>query len=343
MQLLDPDLPTGAAERLLVVHDDALIHDEAFGDPEATFALLCISKPIFALAALRMLQDRDDLGLDDDIRPHISELDERFAGVTIRHLLTHSSGITRDATPGRWSEERFLRWIARSPVEDRSPRYSVMTSWFLLSLVLESATGLRRSEILQRYALEPFGATLSLGAFSEHDRPQRVLELRTGEPAAELWWANHPEIAERAWMGSALRGRASEVLRIVSALASRPRRATFEPAMQEAIALLEHAVGDGLSTDGEGLHAFGFSHGALAGHRWLGLRPGREGFGSDSGTGSFILADPERALAVVYLSTIVREPIASLARRRRLLDRVYDEVERGSAWGRGYPDGRSKA
>jgi len=334
VQLLDPDLPAGAAERLLVVHDEQLVHDEAFGDPEATFALLCISKPIFALAALWMLQDLDDLGLDDEIRPYVPELDERFAGVTIRHLLTHSTGITRDATPGRWTEERFLRWIARSPVEDRSPRYSVMTSWFLLSRVLEAATGLHRGEILQRYALEPFGATLGHGAFSEHDRPRWVLDRHTGEPAAELWWADDPEIAERAWMGSALRGRASEVLRIVSALASRPRRATLEPAMQDAIALLEQPVGEGLSTDGEGLHAFGFSHGALTGHRWLGLRPGREGFGSDSGTGSFIFADPERSLAVVYLSTIVREPIASLARRRRLLDRVYDEVERDSAWGK---------
>lgn len=328
MQLIDPDLPAGISERVLVVHNDRLVHDESFGDADANFALLCISKPLFAFAALHLMQQLNTPKLDDEIYHLLPELDERFAGITFRNLLTHSTGIERDATPGRWTQGRYLRWIGRSAVNRGRPiRYSVMTSWFLLGRALEVATGLSCGDILQRFALEPCGSELSIGKFEDCDRPLPVLDLRTGEPSAALWWADDAEVAAHAWIGTGVRGRIQEVLRIVSVLASRPQRASLQPSCQAAIDLLERPVGDGLSTDGRGLHAFGYSHGAFTGHRWLGLPSGREGFGSDSGTGSFILADPTRSLAVVYLSNADREPVTGLAKRRRLLSRVYGDLE----------------
>ncbi|OZC04462.1 serine hydrolase [Rubricoccus marinus] len=46
----------------------------------------------FTAFAIALLAERGELGLDDDIRAHIPELPDLGATVTIRHLLTHTSG-----------------------------------------------------------------------------------------------------------------------------------------------------------------------------------------------------------------------------------------------------------
>jgi CubicO group peptidase (beta-lactamase class C family) len=57
---------------------------------ESAFQLASVSKPITALAVLILKQD-GKLGLDDTLQTYIPELPYR--GITIRHLLTHRSGL----------------------------------------------------------------------------------------------------------------------------------------------------------------------------------------------------------------------------------------------------------
>ncbi|MGX1131981.1 CubicO group peptidase (beta-lactamase class C family) [Streptomyces glaucescens] len=331
MSLLDGDrLPPTVSERIIVRLAGDVVHDEHVGDKDATFALLCVSKPVFALAALNFLLGRDDVSLDDPVRPFLpAAFGPQFDSVRIGDLLTHSSGITRDATPGRWSEARFQRWIAGSPVDPaRGPTYSVMSGWYVLSLALENASGLDRTAFARRFGVEPFGARLGFGPLASGEEPPLpVMNRETGDREPDLWWADAPEIMERAWPGSGFRGGAEDLMRIFGALATGGERDALPKPLRAAADLLERPAGDGLSTDGEGKHAFAFSHGALVGSQWLGQRPGREALGHDSGTGSFVLADPGRELAVVYLSNLVREPVESLLRRRRLVKRIYDRLE----------------
>ncbi|MEW2403455.1 serine hydrolase domain-containing protein [Streptomyces sp. NPDC046862] len=330
MLLSDGRLPESVAERIIVRQAGELILEEHVGAKDATFSLLCVSKPVFAFAALNFLLGRTDVSLDDSVRRYLpTAFGRQFDAVRIRDLLTHSSGITREATPGRWSEARFQRWIAGSPVDTkRGPKYSVTTGWYVLSLVLERVSGMGRVAFTKRFGFEPFGARLGYGALLPREEPPLpIMNRETGEREPDLWWADTPEVMQCAWPGSGFRSKAEELMRIFAVMASPEQRSALPVPQRLAVEHLERPVGDGLSTDGEGKHAFGFSHGALVGWQWLGQPPGREAFGSDSGTGSFALADSRRELSVVYLSNLVREPVQSLLRRRRLMTRVFDQLD----------------
>ncbi|QOW02037.1 serine hydrolase domain-containing protein [Rhodococcus pyridinivorans] len=331
MTLLDGGrLPVSVSERIIVRQAGETLFDEHIGAKDATFSLLCVSKPIFALAALHFLLGQTDVSLDAPVRRFLpTAFGPRFDSIRISDLLTHSSGITRDATPGRWTEERYQRWIAGSPVDlTRTPRYSVMTGWYVLSLVLERASGTDRTVIAEHFGFEPFGANLGYGALSPGEPPPLpIMNRQTGEREPDLWWADAPEILRCAWAGSGFRGEAEELMRIFDVIASAEGREALPGALRDAVGYLMRPVGGGLSTDGEKKHAFTFSHGAFVGWQWLGQRPGREALGFDSGTGSFVLADVRREMAVVYLSNLVREPVESLMRRRRLMMRIYAHLD----------------
>jgi CubicO group peptidase (beta-lactamase class C family) len=57
---------------------------------ESAFQLASISKPITALAVL-VLKEDGKIGIDDSLKKYIPELP--YPGITIRHLLTHRSGL----------------------------------------------------------------------------------------------------------------------------------------------------------------------------------------------------------------------------------------------------------
>ena len=80
----------------LYVRQREIVFQRAFGrahDPDSVFLLASITKPMTAIGVM-ILVDRGQLTLSDPVRKHIPE----FTGgerdlVTIRHLLTHTSGL----------------------------------------------------------------------------------------------------------------------------------------------------------------------------------------------------------------------------------------------------------
>ena len=68
--------------------------------PDAIFWIASMTKPITATAVL-MLQDEGRLSVDDPVEKYLPEFkglrtaDGKPAAVTIRHLLTHTSGMAR--------------------------------------------------------------------------------------------------------------------------------------------------------------------------------------------------------------------------------------------------------
>jgi len=63
--------------------------------------------PHFTAFAVLLLEERKQLHLDDDIRKYLPEFPEYEKAITIRHLLTHSSGL-----PGYWSLKSLLGFQA---------------------------------------------------------------------------------------------------------------------------------------------------------------------------------------------------------------------------------------
>jgi len=60
--------------------------------PQTVFEIGSITKQITA-AALLLLAEEGRVGLDDPVGKHLPEVPASWAAVTVRHLLTHTSGI----------------------------------------------------------------------------------------------------------------------------------------------------------------------------------------------------------------------------------------------------------
>ncbi|HWM93765.1 MAG TPA: serine hydrolase [Thermoanaerobaculia bacterium] len=79
--------------------------------PETLFQAGSISKPIFALGAMRLVEE-GKLGLDDDVNQRLATWKIPATGswqprVTLRQLLSHSAGLTVHGFPGYGVEERI--------------------------------------------------------------------------------------------------------------------------------------------------------------------------------------------------------------------------------------------
>lgn len=149
-----------------------------FRDPENTlpitedtiFQLASISKT-FTSAAVMLLIREGTLHLEDEIVKFFPEIP--YPGVTIRHLLTHTSGIPDYFDDGDWfiriwKEEkrvpgndeilRFLRETKAKPyfAPGEGLHYS-NTGYNLLALLVERLSGVPYEEFLQKKIFEPAG------------------------------------------------------------------------------------------------------------------------------------------------------------------------------------------
>src|SRR5215212_498443 len=65
----------------------------------------------FTATAIMMLVEEGKLGLDDKITQHLSGLPASWGEITIRHLLTHTSGVVGDPLP--WSLDTVGKFYPR--------------------------------------------------------------------------------------------------------------------------------------------------------------------------------------------------------------------------------------
>ena len=111
----------------------------------SVFEIGSISKQ-FVSAAVMLLVQEGRLELDDPIHRYLMDLPSEWLGVTVRHLLTHTSGIpdyeeiaTYDIYGFRLTPEEVIR-IAHSRPVDFAPGegwYYSNTGYFLLSMIVE--------------------------------------------------------------------------------------------------------------------------------------------------------------------------------------------------------------
>lgn len=161
------DLPAAA---LAIGDADGKIRSETFaqgtGDMNAgsLFFLASVTKPIFATAFMRLVED-GKLSLDDPIQRHLPEFSGSAgkAEVTSRHLLTHTSGVPdfpidqiRSARP---SAARMTRFAIDSPLNFKAgTRWEYCSSsFYLLGLLIHRLTGMPYVRHLQARLLSPLG------------------------------------------------------------------------------------------------------------------------------------------------------------------------------------------
>ena len=133
--------------------------------PDTVFELASITKT-FTAAAILMLVEEGKLTLEDPIERHLPGAPEALRGITVRHLLTHTSGLKDRFEPqvgGTWfldySTENLFRNAARLPL-DFAPgergQYSDQ-GYFLLGMIIEKVAGRRYGEFLAGRIFQPLG------------------------------------------------------------------------------------------------------------------------------------------------------------------------------------------
>ena len=162
-----------------VATPDRIVHLHAAGNadlgadlamlPDTIFWIASMSKPILAVLLL-MLQDEGKLSIDDPVEKYLPELkrmrtkDDKPARITIRHLLTHTSGmgeITADEARGVKNLAGVVRLYVAKPVA-----FEPGAKWVYCQAgintgarIVEVVSGMPFDEFAQRRLFGPLGMT----------------------------------------------------------------------------------------------------------------------------------------------------------------------------------------
>jgi CubicO group peptidase (beta-lactamase class C family) len=173
---LEEYLDASGTTAFLVIHDDRLLYERYFdGYDESSIHTSFSMAKSFASALVGIAIDEGHINsVNEPITNYIPELlekDERFESITIRHLLTMSSGIKyEEGGDLPWSEEADdtktyyatdLRKLAleNSRIEGEPGEYFEYNNYnpLLIGMILERATGMSVSRYLQQKLWKPIG------------------------------------------------------------------------------------------------------------------------------------------------------------------------------------------
>lgn len=175
-----------------VVHDQELIYAAGFGWADTENQTPATAGTIFRIAshsklftAIAVMQQRDagKLQLDDPVEKYLPwfKIENEFNDarpITVRHLLTHTSGLPREAGSNYWQEFDFP---SLEQVRERLPGqhtiYPTETRWKYSNLALTIAgevvatvSGQLFADYVQQRILTPLDMTSTSVVFPEDDR-----------------------------------------------------------------------------------------------------------------------------------------------------------------------------
>jgi len=272
--------------------------------PETLVPWFSAGKPVAALAAVR-LAERGEAPLDTPVAEWLPDFRRPVHDtVTLRHLLTHTSGI-RD--PGRLPSAPPAEIVAGAARNgNRRPwhpgqacGYSIYAEWYVLSAVLEAVTGEPLGTVLNE-TLASVGARHStFGMAEEQYREREGAIAHLFQRADGTGWARMPALRRSACRcdraGNAL-GPVGDLARVLAALlpdaAGSPVGAATRAAMTR---------GRAEGTDPHFERHVGYGLGVMADVRWaFGGRWGARSFGHIGASFVGAFADPERDLVAAF-------------------------------------------
>lgn len=194
-EALDRGVPAVA---VVIVADGRVIVQRAWGlaDVESRraataatpFSIASVAKSFTAAVALQLVAE-GAVGLDDPVINHLPSLPYRYADITVRQLLTHTSGIARDLRldnfddPDRATYEARLDTASASAPPGQRFEYS-NTGYTVLGWLVSEVEGEPLADVLRRRLFEPLGMAQARYRAPLADDPLRALPhaLEDGEP-----------------------------------------------------------------------------------------------------------------------------------------------------------------
>jgi CubicO group peptidase (beta-lactamase class C family) len=299
---------------LEVIRDGKAIKTAAYGlanvelnvpaKPETVFEIGSITKQ-FTAAGILMLAQEGKLSVDDKISKYLKDPPEAWANVTVRHLLTHTSGIkSYTGLDGfqiwrHLTQEQFIKAIGKEPMEFQpgdSWKYC-NTGFNLLGYIIENVSGKNYWEFMGERVFQPLGMQATTKRLYSLSIPNRA----SGYEQTNHVWMNRDTDLTEVFSAGAIASTAGDLAKWSVALnGDRLLNAASKAQMWTPVKL-----NDGKTRK----YGFGWNVDTLEGHKNIGHG------GSTSGFSASIQRFPDDHLAVIILSNTDEEIATTLAKK----------------------------
>ncbi len=271
------------------------VENEVEARADTVYRIASISKPISATAVLQLVE-KGKLGLDDPVTKHVPSFPDRGLGITLRHLLTHTSGIRHykegemDLKDHFDSVEEALEIFRNDPLLfTPGTKYSYSSyAYNLLGAVVESASGLTFEAYLKEHVWGPAGMTATRLEHQGDIVPRRSRQyVRRGGRVENAPFAD----LSVKWAGGGIISTVEDLARFAialdegSLLKSSTLETMYEPMTLEDGSRTEYGLGWDSQAD-------------ETGRRWI-----AHGGGATGGS-TYILRLPERRFAVAIAANV---------------------------------------
>ena len=315
---------------LAVIKDGKVVKMKGYGlanvelgvpvTPDSVFNLASLTKQ-FTAAAIMLLVEDGKIGLDDRISKYLPNAPDAWSGITVRHLLTHTSGVKKTELP-RCNESWLLEYTTVQMFEHASklpPNFAPGERWWysnqgyiLLGMIIEKVSGKRYGEFLRERIFQPLG----MNATTIHDGWNVIKNRaagytrRNGELSRDWYSAAHIELSSAYGLLSTSR----DLVKWDAALSGEK---TLKKASLDVV-WIPVKLNNGFHHN----YGFGWFLDEFRGHRVV------QHGGS---TGTFILRLPDDKLTVVFLSNLGEAPTFDpVSMARGIAGRYIPEILPGS-------------
>jgi uncharacterized protein YbbC (DUF1343 family)/CubicO group peptidase (beta-lactamase class C family) len=191
---------------ILVGRDDAILFEKAYGQRavvpaaeamtlDTIFDLASLTKVVATTTAVMRLVEQGRIRLNDPVVSFVPGFD-RYGkgGITIRHLLTHVSGLRPDVDLGdNWQGYEAAIELARAEVPTAAPGERFVYSdinFFVLGEVVARVSGIPLEQYVQREIFQPLGMS-DTGFKPGPEKLPRIAPTERCETMA-AWPCNNP-------------------------------------------------------------------------------------------------------------------------------------------------------
>lgn len=157
--------------------------------PITAYQLASATKPLTGTALMLMVQE-GSLSLDDRITKYIPDAPPEWGRISIRHLATHSSGISDDLGPGdpKTAAEAVTRAAAKPLDFEPGSRSSYgIGGYAVLQHIIEHVSGMSYPDFLRDRLFAPLGMENTSFDHSTNDGPFRVANVIPNRAGVYSW------------------------------------------------------------------------------------------------------------------------------------------------------------
>src|ERR1043166_318376 len=299
---------------LTVIQDGKPVKQKAYGVAnlelnvpvklDTVFEIGSIPKQVTA-AGIPLLQQERKSSVDEKNSPYLQNTPEPWADVTVRHLLTHTSGIKSYtgldgfAITRHLTQEQFIKAIGAQPMEfhpGTSWKYS-NTGFSLLGYVIENVSGQHYWDFMRQRVFKPLAMNETTDRLPGAIIPNRA----DGYEQTNHVWINRDYDLTDVFAAGAIASTVGDLAKWNSAL---DRDDLLHTATKKAM-WTPSKLADGKETK----YGFGWFIDAVEGHKNIGHG------GSTSGFSASIQRFPDDHLAVILLTNTDEQIATTLAKK----------------------------